>query len=88
MTVFHFLTYNMCNVDDLDESDFEDMENDDDIVTDKDVTEVDDDLDFEDDNRQLLIGFKLKAILRPYEGHINLAFPGIWPSGRMEYVPG
>ena len=40
----------MCNVDDLDESDFEDMENDDDIVTDKNVTEVDtDDLDFEDD---------------------------------------
>ena len=37
-------------VDELDESDFEDMENDDDIVTDKNVTEVDtDDLDFEDD---------------------------------------
>ena len=37
----------MCNVDDLDESDFEDMENDDDIVEDKNVTDVD--LDFEDD---------------------------------------
>ena len=37
-------------VDDLDESDFEDMENDDDIVEDKNVTEVDtDDLDFKDD---------------------------------------
>ena len=47
MTVFHFLTHNMCNVDDLDESDFEDMENDDDIVEDKNVTEVDTgDLDF------------------------------------------
>ena len=40
----------MCKVDDLDESDFEDMENDDDIVEDKNVTEVDTgDLDFEDD---------------------------------------
>ena len=37
-------------VDDLDESDFEDMENDDDIVEDKNVTEVDTgDLDFKDD---------------------------------------
>ena len=37
-------------VDDLDESDFEDMENDDDIVEDKNVTDVDtDNLDFEDD---------------------------------------
>ena len=41
----------MCKVDDLDESDFEDMENDHDIVEDKNVTEVDTgDLDFEDDN--------------------------------------
>ena len=42
----------MCKlkVDDLDESDFEDMENDDDIVKDKNVTEVDTgDLDFKDD---------------------------------------
>ena len=37
-------------VDDLDESDFEDMENDNDIVEDKNVTEVDTgDLDFKDD---------------------------------------
>ena len=42
---------NMCKVDDLDESDFEDMENDHDIEENKNVTEVDTgDLDFEDDN--------------------------------------
>ena len=42
----------MCKVDDLAESDFEDMENDDDIVDNKSVTEVDDDLDnvFENKN--------------------------------------
>ena len=52
MTVFHFLTYNMCKVDDLDESDFEDMENDhddldfeNDIADNKDITELDEDLD-------------------------------------------
>ena len=40
----------MCKVDDLDESDFEDMENDHDIEENKNVTEVDTgDLDFEDD---------------------------------------
>ena len=40
----------MCKVDDLDESDFEDMENDDDIVEDKTDSEVDTgDLDFKDD---------------------------------------
>ena len=37
----------MCNVDE--ELDFEDMENDDDIVEDKTDSDVDDDLDFEDD---------------------------------------
>ena len=54
-----FVTHNMCKVDDLDdqeesnmcnvdeELDFEDMENDDDTVEDKDVTDVDtDNLDF------------------------------------------
>ena len=41
----------MCKVDDLDESDFEDMENDHDIEESKNVTEVDTgDLDFKDDN--------------------------------------
>ena len=41
----------MCKVDDLDESDFEDMENDHDIEENKNVTEVDTgDLDFKDDN--------------------------------------
>ena len=52
MTVFHFLTYNMCNVDDLesDEEENSDMENDDDIVEVKTDSEVDtDNLDFEDD---------------------------------------
>ena len=41
----------MCKVDDLDESDFEDMENDHDIEENKNVTKVDTgDLDSEDDN--------------------------------------
>ena len=40
----------MCKVDDLDESDFEDMENDHDIEENMNVTEVDTgDLDFKDD---------------------------------------
>ena len=51
VTVFHLLLITLkLKVDDLDESDFEDMENDDDIVEDKNVTEVDTgDLDFKDD---------------------------------------
>ena len=51
MSVFHLLLITLkLKVDDLDESDFEDMENDDDIVEDKNVTEVDTgDLDFKDD---------------------------------------
>ena len=41
----------MCKVDDLDESDFEDMENDHDIEENKNVAEIDTgDLDFKDDN--------------------------------------
>jgi len=40
----------MCKVDDLDESNFEDMEIDDDILEDKNYSEVDTgDLDFKDD---------------------------------------
>ena len=47
MTVFHFLTHNMCKVDEEVDSE---MENDDDIEENKNVTEVDTgDLDFKDD---------------------------------------
>ena len=45
MTVFHFLTHNMCNVDDLDESDIDDLDFENDILEDKNYSEV----DFKDD---------------------------------------